>query len=91
MGCTPELPARLFEAFVAARDAARRAGVLSVSPEGTPPAGFVDGEPLPYGAGAVNRAAAEAAAQMAHDQGLVGRIYTPDEIFGAPLSRASEP
>jgi hypothetical protein len=81
----PELPGRLFEAFLDARDAARRSGVLSVGPEGTPVPRFLVGEPQPYGAGAVNRAAAEAAAGMAYEQGLVGRLYTADELFDAPF------
>jgi hypothetical protein len=50
---------------------------------------FLDGESLPYGAGALNRAAAEAAARMAHEQGLVGRVYGADELFDAPIDPAS--
>jgi 4,5-dihydroxyphthalate decarboxylase len=80
-----ELPSRLFEAFVAARGVARQAGVRSVGPEGAPVPPFLAGEPLPYGADALNRAAADAAARLAHEQGLIGRIYTADEIFDAPL------
>jgi 4,5-dihydroxyphthalate decarboxylase len=79
------LPGRLFEAFVAARELARQAGVRSIGPEGAPVPPFLAGEPLPYGADALNRAAAEAAARLAYEQGLVGRIYTADEIFDAPI------
>jgi 4,5-dihydroxyphthalate decarboxylase len=82
----PELPDRLVEAFLAARDLARRDGDVSVGPAGTPAPRFLTGEPLPYGAGALNRAAADAAGRAAREQGLVERIYTADEIFDAPLA-----
>ena len=37
------------------------------------------------GTDTLNRAAAEAAARLAHGQGLVQRLYTADEIFDAPI------
>jgi 4,5-dihydroxyphthalate decarboxylase len=86
----PELPTRLFEAFLAARDLARQAGVVSVGPEGTPVPRFLD-EPLPYGADVVNRTAADAATRLTYEQGLVGRLYTAADLFDAPLSGPPTP
>jgi 4,5-dihydroxyphthalate decarboxylase len=84
----PDLSSRLFEAFVAARDVARQVDAVAARSTGTLP-GPLPGEPLPYGTGGLNRAAADAIAAMAHEQGLVGRLYTAGEIFDAPISEST--
>lgn len=83
----PEAPRVVFDLFVRAKErAVRRRLGASLIPWGAAHwdevMAMFGGDPLPYGLDANNRHTVEVLARYLHEQRLVSRIWTPEEIFG---------